>query len=52
LQDLDLHHQLADAPVGLVKLLGDRIVLPLLEARIDASQRPVPPLLELVYRYA
>jgi hypothetical protein len=51
-QDLDFHDQFANAPLGVVELPGDWIVLALLEARIDPGQRPIPPLFELVDRHS
>jgi hypothetical protein len=50
-QDLDFHDQFANAPLGVVELPSDRIVLALLEARIHPGQRPIPPLFELVDRH-
>jgi len=45
-QYLHFHHQFADAPVGLIKLLLERIVLPFLETNIHAGQRSVAPFLQ------
>jgi len=51
LQNLDFHDQFANAPLGVIELAGDRIVLALHETGIDPGQRPIPPLLELVDRH-
>ena len=48
MQDLDFHDQFANAPVGVIELVGDRVVLALLETGIDPGQGPIPPLFKLV----
>lgn len=46
-EDLDFHHEFANAPPGLIELFFYRIVFPLLQVGLDAKERPL-----LVYRHS
>lgn len=48
MQDLDFPDQFANAPVGVIELAGNRIVLALLQTGIHPGQSPIPPLFELL----